>query len=169
MSSGEEERAGTVFEFSSGFSVVVLTCLSLVSSSKLSIWCETFFRSPPLNGLDNFRLSLNLRGWCSTRVYTSSSTAAHSFSNPNCHLTSVWCRREQHPFPLLQHLLRKCVASIFSKSFLMTVFISPWLANLQQVLTPESLRGQLPTSVDSLLFLIIFLLSLLSKKITLSL
>ena len=69
---------------------------SLIFSLLVHIWCETAFLGPPQNGSRHFRLSLYLRDWCSTCVFTSSRLAANSLTNPSRPLTSSRLRREKH-------------------------------------------------------------------------
>ena len=63
--------------------ITFLTCLSLVSSSRLRIW------NLPQNGTRDLHVSLHHRGWNFNLVFTSSHLPANCLSNPSCSLTST--------------------------------------------------------------------------------
>ena len=60
--------------------------------------------------------------------------------------------RKTYPFPLVPHMSSRFGTSVFFKSFLITVIIHPWLADLYPRPWPKSLRGQLFPLIHSLFF-----------------
>ena len=153
----EKDRTDSNLGFYSWFSVVVRAYLFagfLFTGSRLQ--CDPFSEFTSKWRPINFRLSLHLRGWCSTRIFTSSRPAAYQLSNRSR-------PRGPYPFPMVLHLHRRFGTFVFFNLFLITVVIHLWLADLQTALQPQSLRGQLAFAVDSMsaflsyLFLLFFL------------
>ena len=123
----ENGRVWTYIEFPSWLSVIVLTCFT-----GLRLVYETPFRIPsPKMGLANFRLSLHLRGLCSTPCLylVTSSTNSLKLSR---RLTSAWSRRENHIRFWWFHTSTKDLGPpCFFQSFLSIVVTRPWLADPQ--------------------------------------
>ena len=74
----------------------------LVSSSQLPVWCEIPFWSSPQNRVRNSRPSLH-RLWLGVQL----SYLPPSRSQRVAHYFHLWCRRVEHPFPVVLHLRRK--------------------------------------------------------------
>ena len=145
MSWGEDVRRDTGLEFSFRVSVVVLTCLSLVSSSQVRVWCESAFWSAFRNWGRNFSLSSRCPGLCSlaslppcTRLLTHIPTQVVALLLPGVDGgTSVFANST-------------LALKILDHRYFLVIFNHPWLADLQLVLKPEPQRGQLAVSVDSM-------------------
>ena len=90
MSWGKKDWAHTDLDISFWFSVVVLTCCQLASSSLVCVRCETLFRADPKIGVRNFCLPLLVFSFhfypLRTRLLT--------LSNPSRPLSFAWCRRK---------------------------------------------------------------------------
>ena len=100
-----------------------------------------------------------------TLVFTLSHLAANWLLNPTRRLTSAWCRKKDisvfGPFISAQMIRDLC----FFLSFLDTVVIHPWLADLQQVLWRYLPEVSWPFCIISVRFFFFFF-SLLPQKST---
>ena len=139
------------------------TCL-LVSLSHLHVWCETTFPSSPQNRAHNFRLSLH-HLWLvfNSHLYLFASPGQLTFKPK---LSPYFCLvlRGGHIHFLWFHTCTEDLglpAPRFFKSFLITIVIHPWLADLQWVLWPDSLKSLWAVHRLSICyFFLFFLLSL---------
>ena len=126
--------------FLSGFRLWFWSAFPLVSSPQLHVWCVTSFRSSPINGSRNCRLSLLF--------------FVHLSSLPR-HVFGPTKFQTHHPFTSARWRSKDISISgsfrpaqkiwdlVFFWSLLIAVVIHLWLAALQQVILPESLRGLL--------------------------
>ena len=93
----------------------------------------------------NFRLSSH------SPSKSSSHLRANGLSNQSRCLTAVWCRWEEHiHFRRFPSCAEDSGPPFFFKSFLITVVIHPWLADLQRVLYLDSVDSLFAFSFLSL-------------------
>ena len=91
----------------------------LVLSSWVCVWC-----SSPQNGSPYFFCFNIFLAGVQLSVFTSSLILANPLKL-SCSLPSTWCRREEHPFPLVLNLRRKFGTPVFFLSSSTNAVIHP--------------------------------------------
>ena len=165
MFCGDKERAETNREFSFWFSVVVLTCffIGFVFTSLRLVWDH--FSELTLKWGPQLSIFVTFSGLCSLSSLL--------------HLVSEQINFQARVIPLLlpgigagdisvsggPHQLRRFGTFNIFLAFLITVVIHLWLAHLQRVLWPDSLRGQLPVRRLYVYLFFLFSFFFLSQKL----
>ena len=155
----ERKRTNTDLEFSLWCSVSVLTYLfaGFIFTDVCMVWDP--FQSPPQNGAHNFHLSLHFS--CLYLIMSESELNFKPELSPSFHRVL----EGGHMFLVVPHLGRRFGTSKFFLIIFIIIVFQLWLAELQQVLWPDSLKSA-GYPKDSLSFLVFSSLSLLFQKFT---